>query len=272
MKVAVCLIVRDEARYLPEWMAYHVALGFDTIIIFDNKSADATTDIISEASNIWDVRVIYWPFTHSWRQIDAYLATCREFSNEFDWIAFIDADEFILPLESSNVKEWLSTIGPDASAIGVHWAMYGSSGHMTPPSGMVIENYVNRAPDKFGPNAHVKCLVRPKQVIGVTNPHFFVLNGKYVDPSGGALTFGMPGVTDRFGDITKCRINHYFTRSRDDWERRMLRGRFVAGSAKRTWEEFEKYDRNEVFDQSISRFAGQTRDHMLTLFSKIPMR
>ncbi|WP_368044404.1 glycosyltransferase family 2 protein, partial [uncultured Desulfovibrio sp.] len=35
---AVCLIAKDEEYYLKEWCEYHLRIGFDSIIIYDNGS------------------------------------------------------------------------------------------------------------------------------------------------------------------------------------------------------------------------------------------
>lgn len=35
---AVCAIAKDENRYVLEWTAYHLALGFDHVFHYDNLS------------------------------------------------------------------------------------------------------------------------------------------------------------------------------------------------------------------------------------------
>lgn len=43
---SICAIVRNEARYILEWIAYHKAVGIDHFYIYDNQSTDETTDIL----------------------------------------------------------------------------------------------------------------------------------------------------------------------------------------------------------------------------------
>ncbi len=40
--VVIVCIVKDEADYLEEWLAYHVALGVDHFVIYDNGSTDGS--------------------------------------------------------------------------------------------------------------------------------------------------------------------------------------------------------------------------------------
>ncbi len=42
VKIAIGAIVKNEAPYLREWVAYHKAVGVDAFIIGDNDSTDGT--------------------------------------------------------------------------------------------------------------------------------------------------------------------------------------------------------------------------------------
>jgi hypothetical protein len=59
--------------------------------------------------------------------------------------------------------------------------MFGTSGHMTPPDGLVIENYTWRA--AFPANAaarelvQYKSIVDPARITSVKNPHWFYTDG-----------------------------------------------------------------------------------------------
>lgn len=43
-KVVSCTRTKDRGRYLPEWVAYHWALGVDVMDIFDDDSVDDTRE------------------------------------------------------------------------------------------------------------------------------------------------------------------------------------------------------------------------------------
>jgi glycosyltransferase involved in cell wall biosynthesis len=263
MKAAACVVVRNEQNILPEWIAYHLVAGFDAAIVFDNCSTDATPDIVRSAGQHGDVRLFDWPFTHGRRQTDAYVAACREFAGEFDWMALIDADEFLLPMRHRTVKQWLSQeVFDKADAIAVNWAMFGSSGHETIPEGLVMENYCRRAWDNHGPNRHTKAIVRPGALKAMPNPHAVEVTGATVDALGEPVVWGeRHGLAKQVVGLKECRINHYFTRSREDWARRLQRGQVT----RRSWEDFAAYDTNELEDESILRHLERTRDMLTAL-------
>jgi hypothetical protein len=59
-------------------------------------------------------------------------------------MAFIDLDEFLFPATVPALAGALAGY-EDCAGVSVPWFMFGFSGHDTPPSGLVIENYTERA-------------------------------------------------------------------------------------------------------------------------------
>ncbi len=257
MKSAVCLIVRNEARDIAEWMAYHKVAGFDTQIIFDNRSDDGTTDIIKAAATELDIRFHHWPHSGPDSQVAAYEAACAAYKLEFDWIAFVDSDEFVV-IAGETVNAYLARF-EGWSGVALNWAIYGSDGHTEFPPGLVLESFTRRARPDFFPTRHVKSIVRPGFVARCLNPHCFDLRGNhlgsYATPKqkpmhwwpapelGGIL----PGVALDVPDYGTARVNHYFTRSRAHWLAKLKRG-YPSDIAIRKLAEFDEYDRNDAVD------------------------
>ena len=75
--VVIVCIVRDEAHYLEEWMAYHVALGVDHFLIYDNGSTDGSADLLERYQNHGLVTRIDWPLGGG--QLAAYNHALRFF-------------------------------------------------------------------------------------------------------------------------------------------------------------------------------------------------
>lgn len=44
-QVVSCTRTKDRGRYLPEWVAYHWALGVDVMDIYDDDSVDDTREV-----------------------------------------------------------------------------------------------------------------------------------------------------------------------------------------------------------------------------------
>jgi glycosyltransferase involved in cell wall biosynthesis len=251
-KLGCVAIVKNEERHIAEWLAWQFCLGFDTVLLFDNGSTDDTVQVARSFAPRLDVRVIPWASVAPDFQVRAYEHAVRLLDGAFDWLAFFDTDEFLVLDEGLALRPLLAA-RPEAAVV-VSWAMFGASGHQEKPEGLVTENFLYRAPDDFPPNRHVKSIVRPGRVRHGLNAHFFAVEGAYVDLRGRALSWDLPGYLSAPAAPSGARLHHYFTRSFADWQDKLRRGN-PAGE--RPMEEFEIYDRNEVFDDSALRLVPQ---------------
>ena len=186
-----------------------------------------------------------------------YQYSCENFLNKVDWMAFIDGDEFLFPTSDSSMEIALGKFtGKKISALGVYWSCFGSSGHITEPPGLIIENYKFRAGDGYHNNRHIKSLVRGGQgarVQIVGTPHIFETPFGTYDEN---LRPIIHGWTNYGPAYEKFRINHYLCQSRSYF----LNFKQRCGNADGdrfyirpdSW--WEEHDRNDVLDNSIDRF------------------
>jgi glycosyltransferase involved in cell wall biosynthesis len=265
MRIAACLIVRNEARDIAEWLGYHAAAGFDAFLVYDNASSDGTTAALEAAGMVLDVRTVHWPSRSPLAQVSAYEHAIATNKHEFDWIAFIDSDEFLVTHGLNSVRSLCA--GADAAAaIGINWAMFGTSGHFGMPDGLLIEAFTHRSIDEFPANRHVKSIVRPGAVAACLNPHAFQVHGPIVSAAGDALAWQECDGEVRLGlnaaapDFSVAQINHYFTRSHMHWARKVARGYPNPASTAKLGQ-FQHYDRNEVEDRSAQWNVDAVRQH-----------
>ena len=95
MKLVMTLLVRDEQDIIRENIEYHLAQGVDFFIATDNRSVDATTNILKEYEARGLLHYIYEGSDdysqHAWVTRMARMAY-KEFGA--DWVINNDADEF----------------------------------------------------------------------------------------------------------------------------------------------------------------------------------
>ena len=108
MKTAICAIAKNENNYIKEWCDYHLELGFDKIYVFDNNdnNGERISDAVSCDSVVIDNR--FRGKNDRMHQGDAYISFYREKSKYYDWVAFIDIDEFIYLEKHKNISDFLS--------------------------------------------------------------------------------------------------------------------------------------------------------------------
>lgn len=258
MKFACITVVKNAEKSIAEWLAFHLAIGVDTIFVLDNGSTDGTAEIVRQFASRFDIRFADWPLTSPDYQLRGFLQAIAECRDEFDWCAFIDGDEFImLPagLTLADVVDVPATV----SAIAMNWAMFGSSGHVARPEGLVIENYLHRADITFPHNRMLKTIARPREILGCRSTHIFNVSGDYVDMTHNVIDTANDHI-EHLPDYSAGRLNHYFTQSYDDWQAKVVsRGYHDIA---RKLEDFTRYDRNDIFDDSALALVPKVREIM----------
>jgi len=166
----VCLFTnaRDE-EHIKEWVAHHLLLGFNKIIIFDHKSKQPLSQIFTN----FDKRLEIINVSHMENPIKMNLMNIAHIISKrmnMDWMLYLDADEFlILHNKYKGVKHLLTNFNY-ADSLSINWLMFGSNYLKKEPSGLIIENYTR---SELYLNNHVKTFVRPNMVINATNPHYY---------------------------------------------------------------------------------------------------
>jgi|SRR5579863_1280308 len=250
MSFDICAIFRNEAPYLREWIEFHRMVGCERFYLYQNRSDDGWDQVLSPYRNAGVAEVIDWPAEPPC-QLAAYQDFIGRHGGEKRWAAFIDCDEFLFSPPFATVEEALSRMPAENwGAVGVNWVCYGSSGQERQSEGLVIERFTTRPADGFGPNRHIKSLIRMDRVESVgPDPHHFRVNGGTFNELGEPLDGPL---SDR-PSHQLLRINHYVTKSREEYLQRIARGRSdVAGQ--RDPAEFEGYQAAEVDDGTMHRF------------------
>lgn len=254
-KIAVCIIAKNEERYVSEWIAYYISIGVDSIIFFDNNSSDDTVKIARKFEKIFDIRIIDWPSCEITYQIDAYNEAISRFATEFDWIGFFDSDEFFVDCRGRNIHDVISEY-KEFSGLAANWKIFGSSYLEFMKENSVIRSMLLRSEDSFDLNRHVKVFVRPRAVRRCVSPHFFDLDGDFVDGNKRVVDWDTPGITRSVISDTDIRINHYYVRSKAGWRQKIQRGYPDVDSNRLVALEksLDYVDRNDIFDRLILAF------------------
>lgn len=274
--IGIAAIVKNEGPYLLEWIAHHRAIGIERFFIADNGSDDGGRELLVELQKIGIVET----FDFKTRpgvppQLPAYAEILRRYGRMAEWLAFIDADEFIMPtIEGHTIADMLDRAGDTVGAIGLNWAAYGSSYRNTPSEGLVLERFVRRFADQVTINNHYKSLLRVKAIkkLGGT-PHKFNLKigFDYVHADlSPLLAHEKRGEGLSLGRVWKpFRLNHYVIKSKAEFDnKKQARGRATT-SARRDDSFFKNHDRNEVYDPVSETLLKACRAEMAMLRSRL---
>jgi Glycosyl transferase family 2 len=262
-RIAVAVIVKNEATELAYWLAWYHLLGADTIFVFDDGSTDGTAEIAEDAGRMFDVRVLRLSRRserYELRQRDCYLNMLQNHRDEFEWIGFFDADEYLAFYKDGKIclgglRERLDSVDADVGAMAFHWCNYGSSGWVIANGGPSFATYVHHADPATGINRHVKSFVRPGLWCGGwMNVHKFdVGNSRYVYPNGRDVQWERDGITLAEVDWTDARVMHFQLRSMEHFVDRMKKRMDLVPSPAL----FDAMDYAEMTDLRASELAAK---------------
>ena len=51
--IAICAIIKDEHRYLKEWLDYHLNIGINQIYLYEDTTSKTHSDIVKEYDNVY---------------------------------------------------------------------------------------------------------------------------------------------------------------------------------------------------------------------------
>ena len=254
--LAFVLIAKNEAPYIEEWINFHHKQGVSHFIIYDNDSTDNFHEVLK--SYIEAGLVTYRLLSGKARQLDAYNMALHDYGRKFKYMAMIDADEFmftrnIADAGGGSLYEFIDgfmTSHPNAGGLAVNWCMFGSNGHISRPKGGILENYTRSAKNDMTlrDNHVIKTVFDPAKAVSFISDHFPIYRkGFHNLDEQGNITYGTHTQEVHFDRI---RINHYFTKSREEFTAKRSKGR-ADGAAMLGIDEFESHDHNEAEDTEI---------------------
>ena len=259
--LAVVAIIKNEGAYLKEWLDYHLLAGVDHFYLFDNDSPDNQAEVA--APYVEAGLVDYIPAPGKLMQYAVYNETVKRFRFQCRYMAFIDADEFILPKTNQSIVETLDEIlsrNFPAAGMAINWQWFGSNGHETADlTRGVLERFTRRAPTDWAPdnlfgNAHIKTVTNPRVIRFIKHPHYACyFYGAYSINENGMV---VPKWCNFPVTAEKIVVNHYYPKSREEYAKKVKRGAADGNNGSYSMEHFELSDRNEVFDDGILNYRA----------------
>ncbi|QCE34445.1 glycosyltransferase family 2 protein [Acetobacteraceae bacterium] len=219
VRSAVTLFVKDEVQDIVGWIAWHFSIGFEKIFIYDDHSTDGTYELCKLFSKFYNVEVIRTDSkiqNFYWRQADSYKKACRAAIGKFDWICFLDGDEYISLEKDVNISAFLERFS-DFNGIALSWRMYGSSGRVVKSKAPTYEAYTYHCQMDLEDCELGKVFIRPESfTFNYGNPHHFTLHDeKYANAWAKPIDLSQKPTHEIIWE-NAC-VNHYIVRSMQDF-------------------------------------------------------
>jgi hypothetical protein len=231
-RVAICAIGRNENRYAVEWVEHYKQIGVAKIFVYDNYFGNETplaetlkdyvADGFVEIIDIHDRPDL---------QCRAYEHCYKHHGDEYAWIGFLDFDEYLRWDGDGNIEQMFDRY-QDGDCLLVNWRLFTDNGLIHYDPRPLKERFTEVMPldtcvkYDFPENDHVKCFVRGGLgEVRFNGPHCpevgYCINtrGERIQKSAFARPF----------DHRVMRLDHYWTKSADEWmNTKLIRG-FASG-------------------------------------------
>ena len=218
--------IKNEARYLPEYMEFHLLQGFDHFIFYDNQSTDNLHEIISPYKEQGLVEIRNYPsgFLHNrvapgsknfW-----VMETCiQEQRNKSEWIFFNAIDQRAYCKSGESIPEFLKEF-QQYGGLCIPWVNFNSNGHIKRPDGLITDNFTLCFDDL---DYHIMTIIQPnKSELAAGNPHCFTYNNGFFSVLENHQRCDGPFSPGFVAD--RIRLHHYICMSLEEFELKMNKG------------------------------------------------
>lgn len=222
-ELSVLAIFQNEDRFLKEWIDYYRVLGADHFYLYNHLSTDNFREVLHPYIAAGLVDLFEWPFPSQegkeadWTRIQsaAYLEGLRRAEGQSKWVAIVDTDEFLLPMEHKDLKAFIKDY-ENCSGLLVNWQVFGTS-HVAriPDNKLMIESLLLQSSPDAEVNTYCKSIVRPEAVRTCMDPHTVVYYPWTFAVDADQCVFPWQYHKSKPVKIDKIRVNHYWSRDEE---------------------------------------------------------
>lgn len=270
--LALFSLFQHEAPYLKEWIEYHLLLGVEHFYLYNNLSNDNYFEVLEPYITRGIVTLVHWPYIDPedagpfyWCEMQkrAYENAMQRARGKYRWMAFIDTDEFLVPLKKDNMVEFLKEYEPYGGIV-INWVIYGTSYvENIPPGQLMIDKLVMRSYDENVENTKIKSIVKPHRVSWWPSPHYCEYMPGYYAVDSSHTKVDADSQYNPLRPINKIRIHHYWFRDAGFyWNVKVPRWRTTAWQLTDTEFSWKEHESNKVWDPTIRRFVPQLKKQM----------
>uniref|UniRef100_A0ACD5Z114 Uncharacterized protein n=1 Tax=Avena sativa TaxID=4498 RepID=A0ACD5Z114_AVESA len=180
--ICACTMVRNIAKFLPEWVHYHSAVGVEQFFLYDNGSEDDLAEQVASLKSAGiEISTVAWPWTKTQEAGLSHCAVVHQRSCQ--WMAFIDVDEFIFSPKwnlsekpSRSMLEAVVSVDPHIGQIYLPCHDFGPSGQTTHPPEGVLQGYTCRLDKALRHKSMVRLDAVDDSLVNVVH-HFTLKSG-----------------------------------------------------------------------------------------------
>jgi hypothetical protein len=280
--------MKNEGPFVLEWVAHHLVLGFDQIIVASNDCEDGTDRLLAglaEAGFIAHVPNVVKPGDIPQHAGYAKIRKSHDIDSA-DWLMMLDADEFLnVHIGGHRVADLTERADLDVDVIALNGMFFSAEPEVNWRPGRVCQMFQHRIALRHKANAALKTLTRAPGRFKEIHNHSLVslkqnqrLTVLWGDGTRSQTNPELPLWKQLRNSPTGAishrlaQYNHYGLKTWDSYLLRRARGRGAVaethdGNARHTDDYFAERNLAEAEEASIQRYASEVEAVMARMLA-----
>jgi len=252
--------LKGEESYMLDFVKYHKYIGVEKFVFLDRTYGPLYELFHNDPA----VEIIHFPDIDGNTHQEAWGCLIRHNKYKTKWLALIDADQALVPVQTDNASEILKNY-EDYASLQLNWKTFGSSYHENRLPGSVYERFLLTSQNDNAYNYHTQFICQPDHTLGLktAEPHYPFLpdhelmvntNKEQINANkqvalnpNTPLSFNVPALHDIMW------IAHYTNKSKEEWLIKNSKGRADIFGGKMPLDQFDEYESqcNEIKEERV---------------------
>lgn len=140
--------IKNENRYLEEWLNWHIKLGFNKFILYEDKNSQSHDEIINKYHKIIGIDFytdVLYANSLETKDIICFKHLIENY-NDIDWLIKLDPDEYIKLPGNKTIDDILYNVDENINQITIDWRIYNANGFIKCPysgSYSLVDTYID---------------------------------------------------------------------------------------------------------------------------------
>lgn len=225
IKVAIVAIARLENDYINEWIGHHLGIGVNHIYVYDNSSSEEEKLHYRVYDKYFNNVTIIPAYDKVQYQMPAYKEAYEKYGKMYDYIIYIDIDEFIMLQKDKTINDFVKRLPNDCECYRMNWLIYGDNDIVNRDvSSSVVKDFSKPLIDNKH-NTTTKSIIKGGlDNIDFISVHYAIRNINGVKSNLNTYFGDMINITNDLPieekslnihrkDYTYIKLNHYITKS-----------------------------------------------------------
>ena len=221
--ICICSVCKNENLYLKEFAEYYIKLGIDKLFIYDNNEINGENikDILREYTKNNLIEIIDARGLSS-IQIPIYNYCYRKYNHMYDWIGFLDIDEYLFIENNQTIKNYLyNQRFKKCQSVFFNWIMYNDNNLIKYENKPLRERFKHQSSKSKEGKSFVRGNI---ENLAIPTTHLIGINIFHFCNSKGELIYPKSFMSHKFEKNPKAYIKHYYTKTVEEFCNKLKKG------------------------------------------------